>query len=254
MSSNSSKYWMVGVAGAIGVIAILYFSTPAAKDAENPPENGEPSKQVAAKNDALPKGWANVGGIARPATDIVSSAQRREGESAIPNRVLHGFSPPVSPTANNQVELVYASLKSRENPNAFSSFAVAKPFDAEAYAINPDAYINEVEPSRVFNPAQPGDGVKAIRPDGSPYHRVVQGESVMLTVQAVPGAPVTLTSFQLGYFENELTSITVKADDQGFAKAKYTAGGGTIDDVQILAASPMTTGQVKFLVNVQLPR
>ena len=173
-------------------------------------------------------------------------------ESNLPTKVLHGFSPPVSPTANKQVEGVYAALKDRSSPNAFSSFAVAKAFDKEAYQKDPDAYINEVEPSRVFSPAQPGDGVKAIRANGSPYHDVRQGESVTLSVEVNPGDPVTFTSFDLGYFTNQLTSITVRADEKGVANAQFTAGGGTIDDLKILAASPVTTGQVKFKLNVRI--
>lgn len=104
----------------------------------------------------------------------------------------------------------------------------------------------------MFSPAQPGDNVVAIAPEGSAYHGVVQGESVSLKVRVQPKDPVTFMSFQLGYFENQLTSITVQADEQGIAQANYTAGGGTIDDVQILAAGPRTSGQVQFLVNVRL--
>lgn len=217
-------------------------------------ESLRPSSQSTAQTEShsAPEGWENIGGILRPKTDVVLKPASDSGESNIPTKVLHGFSPPVSPTANKQVEGVYAALRDRTSPNAFSSFATAKPFDAEAYKKDPQAYIETVEPSRVFSPAQPGEGVKAIRPNGSIYHDVRQGESVALSVETEPGAPVTFTSFDLGFFSNELTSITVQADDKGIASAQFTAGGGTIDDLKILAASPMTTGQVKFHLNVRI--
>jgi len=73
-------------------------------------------------------------------------------------------------------------------------------------------------------------------------------------VRATPGAPVTFTSFDLGQFENQLTSITVRADDKGIATARFIGSPGTINDVNILVASPVNSGQAKFAVNVVLPR
>jgi hypothetical protein len=199
----------------------------------------------------VPDGWTVVGGIARPATDTKTIELNGEVR-ALPAKVLHGFSPPVSPDANPQVAAVFASLKDRSNPNAFSSFAAPKVFDPEAFKADPQAFINEVDPSRVFNPLQPGDGVPVIQPVGGRYHGVKQGEAVTLSVNAIAGAPVCFCSFNLGSFSNQLTSQTVLADDSGVAKAEFTATGGTIEDVRILAASPMTSGQVTFTVNVQI--
>ena len=66
--------------------------------------------------------------------------------------------------------------------------------------------------------------------------------------------PVTFTSFDLGVFDkSQLTTVTVQADGRGVAEAVFTAPPGTVDDVRIMAASPVTTGQVRFVVNVQWP-
>jgi len=73
------------------------------------------------------------------------------------------------------------------------------------------------------------------------------------TQLTVENAPVTMTSNNLGSFANGLTSITVAADSSGLAEAVFTASRGTIDDIQILAASPVTSGQIAFTVNVQVP-
>ena len=84
-------------------------------------------------------------------------------------------------------------------------------------------------------------------------HRVKQGESVRLSVKVTPNAPVTFSSHDLGSFENKLTTTTVVADENGIASANFTAGGGTIDQVYVLAASPVTSGQTTFTIDVSLP-
>ena len=41
-----------------------------------------------------------------------------------------------------------------------------------------------------------------------------------LRVRAAPKYPISFTSFDLGKFQNELTAITVEANDQGVAEVK----------------------------------
>lgn len=86
------------------------------------------------------------------------------------------------------------------------------------------------------------------------FVEVLQGEPVPLKVRTIPNAPVTFTSFDLGSFSNRLTSITVAADKDGVATAQFTGTPGTYNDVNILAASPMTSGQVKFVITVIVPK
>ncbi len=127
-------------------------------------------------------------------------------------------------------------------------------FDPEAYKADPDSYINTIELGRVFQSAQPGPDVKRIQAVSARFQRVTQGEQVPMVVQATPDAPVTFTSFNLGHFDNQLTSITIKADAEGRAAVRYTAAKGTVNDVSVLAASPMTSAQAEFRVLVRLPR
>ena len=54
-------------------------------------------------------------------------------------------------------------------------------------------------------------------------------------------------------FGNGLTAQTVAADAQGIAVATYTPTGGVSEDVNILAASPVASGQVRFLVMIARP-
>ncbi len=166
-----------------------------------------------------------------------------------------GFSPPVVPDENPQVAAVYAALKDRSDPAKFSSFVVPTSFDVDAFSNAPLEYATEyaktVEPGRVYATAQPAKGTVPLRATSSRFHRVKQGESIRLSVDSKAAAPVTFTSENLGTFDNKLTSITVVADNAGVASAVFTASGGTVDEIQILAGSPVNSGQVAFIVAVK---
>ena len=82
---------------------------------------------------------------------------------------------------------------------------------------------------------------------------MIQGESVFLRVIAEPKMPVTFLSPRFGEFENRLRTITVAADEQGLASAKFTATSGTHGIVDITAASPTSSGEVSFRLRVVLP-
>jgi len=50
-----------------------------------------------------------------------------------------------------------------------------------------------------------------------------------------------------------LSTITVRADDTGLARARYKPSAGTYADVHITAASPLASGRVLFIVEVDNP-
>lgn len=205
---------------------------------------------------SIPEGWVSVGGIYRPASDVVAGQKQNEKESSTAPKMIQGFSPDIAPDTNPHTQLVAASLKSRENPERFSSFIVPASFDLEAFKANPKAYAESyaavVEPGRVFASAQPGEGVSSISTTSSRLHRVKQGESVTLTAKAIPYAPVSFWTENLGSFENKLTAITVVADENGDASTAFLASGGTIHEVNVLASSPVTSGQLRFIVSVRI--
>jgi hypothetical protein len=206
---------------------------------------------------AIPEGWVSVGGIYRPASDVVAGQKQNEKEESASPKMIQGFSPDIAPDTNPHTQLVAASLKSRENPERFSSFIVPASFDLEAFKANPKAYAESyaavVEPGRVFASAQPGDGVSQISSASARFHRVKQGESVSLSAKSVPFAPVSFWTENLGSFENKLTAITVVADENGDASTTFLASGGTIHEVNVLASSPVTSGQLRFIVSVRIP-
>ena len=164
-----------------------------------------------------------------------------------------GRAEPVKSDKNAQAASVAEALKTKAHPERLSALLPpTKPFDPAAFKANPAEYLNTIEPGRVFGTAAPGPQVPELTAAGARYARISQGDSAILTVKGAPLAPITLTSFDLGKFkENDLNSITVQADKDGLASATFVASPGSLNDVNILAGSPMSSGQVKFVVEIQ---
>jgi len=254
---GGKSQWIGGLALLASVMALIFVATyqsgpdrrSSSVSSESSPEPVSSGMSDGPIGSAKP-GFANVGGVFRPETDV-RFAEPQQSEHPKP-LIDPGFSPPVAMNANPQVASVAAALKDRQSPERFSSFVQPAAFDRAAWEEDPDAYLSIVEPGRVYQSAEPGSDVTVIQAMSRQFQRVKQGDQIPLVVQAEPGAPVTFTSFDLGYFENQLTSTTVRTNANGEARVLFTAGKGTIDDIEILAASPLTTGQVRFVVNVKL--
>jgi hypothetical protein len=220
------------------------------KDADEKQAKSD-DKSVDPSVEEHPPGWVNVGGVWRNPTDV--SGKRQSQQPAEGVKFDPGRAEPVKPDANDQVKSMVEAITSGKFPERLSPAAAPKPFDAVAYEKDPQAYLSIVEPGRVFQPAQPGPGVKHIARLGDELREILQGETVTLQVVVTPDAPVYFTSFDLGAFENQLPTISVKADDKGLAEAQFTGTRGTFNDVRILAASPVTSGRATFVVNVAVP-
>ena len=254
---------LAGVASAVIAVVVVLNANKrdTRKDREDDAKTAsvqETSKSTS-KQDA-PADWIDVGGIKRPPSDVkVASSEtgsrRKSIDRPIPLK-KEGFPSPVPALTNAQTALVSQALKDGKHPERYSPFIVPRSFDKESFDKDPAGYSKQyaegIEPGRVFASAQPTEGTKAIRSVGERFHRVKQGETVRLVVEAAPHAPVTFTSQRLGTFPNSLTSITVVADEQGKATTNFTASAGTKDKVDVLAASPITSGQVDFVVMVRL--
>lgn len=160
----------------------------------------------------------------------------------------YGATPPI--TADNaQVRSALEALKDGKHPERLNPLVAPKPFDATAYKADPKAYLDVVEPGRALQSKPYAPGVAAIEPVSAYWNEVKQGESVELAVKAAPGYPVTFTSFDGGSFGNGLTTQTVEADAAGLARVKFLGVPGTVLETNILASSPMTSGQVRFKAN-----
>ncbi len=164
-----------------------------------------------------------------------------------------GRFPLVDPTTNRQARQILEAQSQPELSYRLSPVVEARPFDQASYARDRQAYLDEIEPGRVFQ----GPGVEAkasqIETTSPMFQRLEQGRSIVLKVSAPAGAPVTFVTLDGGAFENELGSISVAADDEGIARSVFTATTGVIAEVNILAGSPLCTGQLHFRLFVSEP-
>jgi hypothetical protein len=239
---------------AIGIIVWTYAGRPttrrvdtSAADAGAAPSvaNQTPSP-VASKTEANNK----VAEVRTKSSDPSTKKSEQERADGKDNPWDYGRTTPVDGNTNPQVRSVSEALRDKNHPERLSALIPPKPFDATSYKSDPKSYLNTVEPGRCFQSAQPGKDVPRLRPLSPQLQSVAQGQFVVLKVQVAPKAPCSFTSFDLGKFQNELTAITVEANEKGEAETKFYGTPGTINEVKILAASPTSSGHARFMVNV----
>ena len=239
--------------GTLVTVSVMMMRSPDQKPGKGA-DSSDPA--TAAGEEPLKPGYVRIGGVQRPETDVTGKYDRDAVAFADDRGInlSYGVTPLVKANANQQAASVAEALATKSHPERLTPAILPAPFDPAKYEADPETYVNTIEPGRVFQSAQPGEGVFPLRTLTPRLLTIEQGQSVPLRVRATPGAPVTFTSFDLGQFENQLTSITVRADDKGIATARFVGSPGTINDVNILVASPVNSGQAKFAVNVELPR
>ena len=163
----------------------------------------------------------------------------------------YGGIEPVAKDANIQVAAVHAAMQpATRDVRKLTVMAEPTAFNPAAFRENPSAYVNSVEPARAFRPAQPGQGVPVLRSVGGTFFEVKQGSTIDLKVKTLPHQPATFTSLDLGSFANRLTSETVVADSAGIATARFIATTGTLFETDVVVASPVASGQVRYTINV----
>jgi hypothetical protein len=207
-------------------------------------------------------GAADPGDIRGPAAqpqphlaqrDKVQPGQAAQSASQKRDPFDYGRLPAIKSDVNPQVKAVVEAIRQGNHAERLSLMMRPRSFDAKAHQASPAAYLEVVEPGRVFQTAEAGPGVPRLAAAGNTFHEVAQGQAATLRVQAPAGAPVSFSAFDGGQFDNQLSSITVRADARGVAETRLLATSGTIEDLNVLAGSPMASGQVKFVVNVQMP-
>jgi len=110
-------------------------------------------------------------------------------------------------------------------------------------------YLSTVDPARVWGSATPGAAIPSLRATSARRQSISAGGTVTLSVTGAASAPVTFVCTGFGSFTANLGNvITVLADTAGIASVTYkSASAGR---TPILAASPLATGTVRFLVQV----
>jgi len=124
-------------------------------------------------------------------------------------------------------------------------------YDLAAIQADPDAYYAQSVPSRVWQlaPAPPGkERHPEILIEGSAFRFVAEDTQLPepLVVRAKPGRPVTFTALDQGEFANGEHSITVPADEQGYARVEFSVAG--VGNYRVLAGSPENHGPAEFVI------
>jgi hypothetical protein len=159
----------------------------------------------------------------------------------------------VDPNLNANTKCVADARKDTKHPERLSPLFMPADFNKAAFDANPQAYLDVVEPGRVWQTADPGPQVTRLNTKGPWMLDVAPGGNVTLSVTGVPLAPVTFTAFDGGMFDNQLNSMTVRADANGEAHVTFTATPGTAGSggLKILAGSPLASDQAEFTVTVK---
>ena len=196
-----------------------------------------------------------VGGVERPKRDILQTkhdpvAIRAKYLASLPKvGVAPSVSKEDSPAA---AKLLEEAAKKDGERRYLSTSSKTEPFDRDAYLASPEDYLVLTRPGRIRQSLAPAKGVVPLRSQGGQFFQILQGESVFLSATAEPGMPVTFHTQQLGEFDNRLKTISVAADKEGVAKVKYHAVTGVVGVVQVMAASPVHSGRLDYVVEVSV--
>jgi hypothetical protein len=246
---------LVSVAVIIGIAGIASwwsFAGAANRDAVSTDGSRQATESGPAPAAAIAPTPAATGTVATAPQPLPAAVTSAAAAAAIPADPL--ASAPVVPAQfAPQVASVVEAVRTGKHPERLSIAIDPAPFDATAYARDPQAYLAVVEPARVYQTAPAGPTAVPLRATVDHVIPVPALGSTELAVMAQPHAPVTFTVLDGGRMPNSLASITVQADADGRASTTYTATPGTVDEVQILVGSPMTVGTLTLRVAVAYP-
>ena len=149
-----------------------------------------------------------------------------------------------------------STLPKPDKPLGPSFYDAADPYDLAAIQRDPAGYYGRSVPSRVWQtvPLPPGQSRHQELLMLSPRFRFVAANGrrpVPLAVRAKPGRPVTFTALDQGHFANGQISLTIPADQDGYAKVDFWVGDA--GDFRVLAGSPENKGPAEFTMQA-LPR
>jgi cytoskeletal protein RodZ len=249
----SRRFVLVGLAAAaLAILLISYLSlqrrpqqSAQSQDKNRSPEARTEEAQPIEKKE---EGATNA--------EAKSSDQKPAAEQAVADKPegpkSAAFHPdraqPVKANSSPQAASIAEALKNKDHPERLSILTRAERYDPAKI----DEYLRTAGPSRPFDTAQPARDVPALKAVGTTLFRIKQSGSVKLTVKGAPSGVVSATSVDLGTFqESGLNCATVRADKDGVASVTFVASAGAINDVNILVGSPLASGQVKFVVEIE---
>lgn len=177
----------------------------------------------------------------------------RKRRSPPPRGVVVADPHPVNPMeqqAGANQKSIEEAKETGKYPERLDPKVAPAPFDREAWDRDPQAYLDVVEPGRVWQTADESSGLEPLEADGDVNETAEPGGVVKLAVRGDPLSPVTFTVMGSGQLDNGLTSITVRTDAVGYARAMFTLPSGAPEST-VVAGSPRATGQVNFTVRVR---
>lgn len=143
-------------------------------------------------------------------------------------------------------------LKGRRSvASAASPLSAPEPFNLKQFRAQPEQYLANVEPGRVFQTAEAsGPNSVYLMAVSRLRASLRSSEQLVLAVKGAPRAPVTFTALDGGTFaENTQGSVTVSADAEGNAQATFVAGTAR-GDLNVLVGSPLAVGSQRFFIRV----
>lgn len=169
-------------------------------------------------------------------------------------------SPPAHPyviTAtdpNPRVQSILEAKRTGRFPERLTPLVAPKPFDASAWERDPESYLNVVEPGRVEQASQDPNAPAITTTEPPRIRHVPTGETLVLKVRAVPGAPVSWACTRGGLFaESKVGAVTVRADADGIASVTFFATPHAEGETTVLAASPFCAGQAEHILLIDPP-
>lgn len=155
---------------------------------------------------------------------------------------------------NPRARSVWEAHETGRFPERLTPLVAPKPFDPAAWAKDPQAYLDVVEPGRVDQASTDPQAPPITVADAQRFHRVASRTLTVLTARAQPLAPVSWATTRGGVFaESKAGAVTVRADADGLARVTYFASPVVTGETAILASSPMCAGQAEFIVFVDPP-
>ncbi len=221
---------------------------------QNPIKFEEPPKN---EPDPIPEDWVEKGGVFRPKIDVTAPAKEDKPSTSI--RPAVGSLPQIPKDKTPQTKAVAEALgnrNSKDNELAYrlTRFEDAPKFDQASYDKDPQSYLDDVAPGRINDVLPASKDTPAIMRVGRYENEVLQGESAILRAKTTPFAPVTFYSSRGGSINGGVATATVPSNEEGVAEVKFTATTGMIGELDIVAASPKTSGRARYLLNVIVPR
>lgn len=190
----------------------------------------------------------NVGAFNASAAGVFTFTPTQTGTFYF--RVATRDTPPYPMQASGGLVTIAVAVHS-EYPHTV--IAHPDPFDATRFAgelAYRTTYLSGIIPGRVWLSADPSPDIPPLLAMVEPVQQVAQDQTLSIRLSGAPNAPVSLTCLGSGFFPaNQRNAITVLSDAAGVATVAFrTKHPG---DVPILAASPLASGRIRFLLEVQ---